>query len=141
MDSQSLSAAGWKDFRPSDFAGSVGPFWYRGRAPQLTLGLLTEARHANAHRNTVHGGALMSFADLALGFVVADMLGGPYCVTVDLQVQFVAAAPAGKFLTCQPEIVRRASQLVFMRGLLRVEDTVVASANGVWKVLEPRSPS
>jgi acyl-coenzyme A thioesterase PaaI-like protein len=138
MDAQSLIAAGWKDLRPNDFAGSVGPFWYRGRGPELTLGLLTEPRHANAHRKTVHGGALMTFADIALGFAVAEMLGGPYCVTVDLQLQFVAAAPTERLLTCKPELVRRTSQLVFMRALLCVDDAVVASANGVWKVLEPR---
>ena len=86
----------------------------------------------------IHGGALMTFADIALGCGVADAVGveTPF-VTVQLQYQFAAAAPLGAFVTCLPEVVRRTSQLVFVRGLLQVGERVIGSADGIWKLIEP----
>jgi acyl-coenzyme A thioesterase PaaI-like protein len=81
----------------------------------------------------------MTFADVALGFSVVKALGGPHCATAQLQLQFIAAGRTGEFITCRPEIIRRTSQLVFVRGLVGAGERIVASADGIWKVLEPKS--
>lgn len=138
MNSETLKAAGWTAFDVKSFSANVGPVWMRGEGAEHMVGFVAEPRHSNDHMGTVHGGALMTFADIALGFRVAAVLGGPFCATAQLQVQFVAVARVGEFITCRPEIVRQTAQIVFMRGLICTGDKTVASADGLWKVLEQR---
>ena len=117
------------------FNESAGPFWVRGAPPGREVGLIGEERHGNGHVGTVHGGVLMTFADIALGVGVVDAAGTRDCVTLQLQMQFARAAPIGSFLTCRPELVRRTSQIVFMRGLIMAGTRVIASADGMWKLI------
>lgn len=134
MDAVSLEAEGWHIIEVGGFSGLVGPYWWRGAGSAAVVGFLAEERHAN-HIGTVHGGMLMTFADIALGYGVVQALKAPRCATAQLALQFVATAKFGEFITCQPEVVRRTEQLIFVRGLLCVDDKVVASADGIWKVL------
>ena len=41
----------------------------------------------------------------------------------------------GEFAEIEVEIVRATRSLVFLRGVMRVGDRVVATADGVWKIL------
>lgn len=135
MDRRALEADGWKCNEGRGFTAQVGPFWTRDE-PVREMGILTEARHGNDHLGTVHGGVLMTFADLALGYGVARAIGGPHCVTVQLQIQLVATGKIGEFIHCQSEVVRRTSQLVFARGLILAGDRTIASADGIWKLID-----
>lgn len=138
MDRESLRAAGWDCIKPGGFTGHVGALWRRETDAGQEVGLLVEEHHANNHIGTVHGGVIMTFADNALGMGVSRALGASNCATVSMQTQFVASARIGDFLICCPEVVRRSRQLVFMRGLVCEGDKTVASAEGIWKVLENR---
>ncbi len=118
------------------FNATAGPYWVRQEANGRMAGLLSEDGHGNGHVGTVHGGVLMTFADIALGIGVVDAANTRDCVTLQLQMQFVAAAKIGSFLTCKPELVRCTSQIVFMRGLIMAGERTVASADGMWKLLD-----
>jgi acyl-coenzyme A thioesterase PaaI-like protein len=87
----------------------------------------------------VHGGALMTFSDIALGVGAADALPGQHYVTVQLQYQFAGGVAAGKLITCAPELVRRTSSLAFVRGLVQADGETVGSAEGIFKALKPRA--
>src|SRR3546814_12293438 len=80
----------------------------------------------------------MNFADIALGWIAADALGATNCVTAQLAVQFVAAPKIGEFVSCSAELVRHTSQIIFVRGLITADGRTVASADGIWKVVEPK---
>ena len=138
MDNVSLTSADWARIDADGFSAVVGPYLTRGAGADLTVGMIIEPRHCNNHLGTLHGGALMTFADVAFGIATVGVLGGPYCATAQLQVHFVATAKVGEFITCRPEIVRRSKQLVFLRGLFVVDSKIVASVDGIWKVLEPK---
>ena len=139
MTPETLSADGWVRVAGSGFTQTLGPLWVRGQTGERTLGFLTSAEHCNNDPATVHGGALMTFADLALGFRAAELLRGKACVTAQLQLQFVARARIGEFVTCEAELVRCTTSLAFVRGLLRAGEQTVASADGIWKILESKS--
>jgi len=117
------------------FNETAGPYWVRGGRGDRMIGLLGEERHGNGHVGTIHGGVLMTFADIALGMGVVDAADTRDCVTLQLQMQFTATAPIGSFITCRPELVRRTSQIIFMRGLLLAGERTVASADGMWKLV------
>jgi len=142
MDAAALLSAGWISREAQGFTGFIAPLWVRG-APGVdrALGFIADSRHAN-YQETVHGGALMTFADLALGWVAADTLQRPRtgCVTAQLAIQLVSSPRVGDFISCQAELVRRTSQMIFVRGLITAGDKTVASADGIWKVLSPKPP-
>ncbi|TXC70274.1 PaaI family thioesterase [Sphingomonas ginsenosidivorax] len=131
-----LAAQGWTLLTGTHFNEAAGPYWLRPCTGGHDVGLLSEARHGNGHVGTVHGGVLMTFADIALGIGVVDAAGTRNCVTLHLQLQFTATARIGSFLSCRAELVRRTSQIVFMRGLIVAGDRVVASADGMWKLVD-----
>ncbi len=139
MDAAALTAAGWTCLNGPGFTSTVGPFWVRGTEQDCSLTFPAEERHSNGHMGSVHGGALMTFADICLGYRAARALGHTACVTAQLQLHFVSSARVGELISCRPELIRRSSQLVFVRGLICAGERTVASADGIWKVLEPRT--
>jgi acyl-coenzyme A thioesterase PaaI-like protein len=135
-DPAELSAAGWTCVEADGFTGQLGPIWVRGNGAAREIGFVAAPHHGNTHLGSVHGGVLMTFADIGLGYGAADALGGQHCATAQLQVQFVAIARFGDFITCRPELVRAGTRLLFVRGLIVAGGKTVASADGIWKVLD-----
>lgn len=135
IDAATLEADGWTRLSGTHFNEAAGPYWLRREDDGRAVGLLGEDRHGNGHVGTIHGGVLMTLADIALGMGVVDAAATSDCVTLQLQMQFTATAPMGSFLTCRPELVRRTSQIVFMRGLIMAGERTVASADGIWKLI------
>jgi acyl-coenzyme A thioesterase PaaI-like protein len=138
MDAAGLLAAGWTSIDASGFTGYIAPLWRRGKpGVDREVGFIADLRHTN-YQETVHGGALMTFADIGLGWVAADALGHTRCVTAQLAIQLVSSPRVGEFISCKAELVRRTSQMIFVRGLITAGDKTVASADGIWKVLNPK---
>lgn len=136
MDEASLRAQGWRRLPTSKFSGAIGSTWARGEGDDLVIAMLAEPHVANENIGIVHGGALMTFADTALGSAVAQRLGNAHCVTAQLQFHFVSVAKIGSFITCQPEIVRQTSQMIFLRALVVCEGRTLVSCDGIFKVLD-----
>jgi len=137
MNRDDLIDAGWKQIQVGGFTDHAGPFRIRKKGDRHESGLLVEPVHCNNHMGTIHGGVVMTFADIALGVGVGEVVGGPNMVTIQLQLHFVSTARVGDFLTCLPEVVRQTRQLVFVRGLIYLGDKTVAGADGIWKVIDP----
>lgn len=138
MTPEKLAAAGWTQVTAVGFTAALGPLWLRGEVGDRTLGFLPQSGQGNNRRDTVHGGALMTFADIALGYQAAEGLNDQPCVTAQLQLHFVSGAHTGEFVSCRAEVLRRSSQLIFVRGLLVVDDRIVASADGIWKRIDAK---
>ena len=137
MDDSALEAAGWRRLPTTLFSAVIGQTWVSGQPGARQVALVSTDAHANDHIGVIHGGVLMTFADIALGVATSEALGLAHCVTAQLQMQFVATAAVGSLLICEPEVVRKTSSLVFARGLIQADGKVVASADGIFKVLDP----
>lgn len=131
---------GWERRSDEGFVGLIGPFWQRRDNDRSALGLLTEPKHHN-RRGVVQGGVLMTLADRALGTGAWHETGGKPQATVQLDVHFVETVKIGEFVEARGQVVRRTHSLVFMRGTLVVGSRVVATADGVWKILAPAGAS
>ena len=138
MKSEDLIAAGWKSIEAGGFTGMAGPFWMLDEGETRTLGLLVDEHHCNNHMGTLHGGAVMTFADIALGAGISKIVGerARSMATLSLQTQFVSVARIGDFVTCTAELVRESKQIIFVRGLIKAGDKTIASVEGMWKLLE-----
>lgn len=136
---ETFAADGWRKYdAPHGFTGTVTPFWYREVEGVLTLGLIVEARHCNEHLGTMHGGALMTFADVVGGFAASRALGHQRNATIQLQTHFTAVSREGDFIHCIPEVIRQTRDILFIRGTIRTDERVVTSFDGIWKVLAER---
>lgn len=138
MDDASLEADGWTRLPVTAFSAAIGQTWQRGEPGARTVALLGHAGIVNDYGVVIHGGALMTFADIALGCGAADAISGHGYVTVQLQYQFAGAGKAGSLITCAPELVRKTSSLAFLRGLIKANGEVIGSADGIFKAFVSR---
>lgn len=138
LDEATLLAQGWERLPTSGFSAAIGPTWSKGAFGSRTVALIAHEGIVNDYGAVVHGGALMTFADIALGCGASDALEGGPLVTAQLQYQFAGGVPVGSLVTCAPEVVRRTSQLVFVRGLILADGETAGSADGIFKALKPR---
>jgi acyl-coenzyme A thioesterase PaaI-like protein len=128
------AAAGWEPVDDKGFLGLVGPTWRRLRDDRLEFAFRAEPKHANL-RNVVQGGMLMTFADRALGRNSWRAAGEKPVATVEFNMHFVTAGKIGEVFEIRPEIVRKTSSLVFIRGDVVCGTRTVATATGIWKIL------
>lgn len=83
-----------------------------------------------------HGGFIMSLMDSGLGTAVYRSLGANTRIaTISLDVKFIAPSNAGDVLLGSAEILRRTRSMVFVRGDLYRGKHLVATADGIWKIL------
>jgi acyl-coenzyme A thioesterase PaaI-like protein len=138
MDEAGLEADGWERLSTSAFSAAIGPTWRKGEPGQRTVALLAHEGIVNDYGKVIHGGALMTFSDIALGVGASDAITGHNYVTVQLQYQFAGGVALGSLITCAPELVRKTSSLAFLRGLVKADGEVVGSCEGIFKALKPR---
>jgi len=115
----------------------IGPVFERRENGVRSILLIADERHVNM-RGIVHGGLLMTLADLAIGQAVWDATDHATVVTVGMQSQFLKPAHVGDRIEVTPQIMRRTKSLVFARGDFMVGGEVVYTATSLWKVLEKR---
>ncbi len=129
---------GWTAFDDPGFIALTGPVYHRGEAGEKAFAFRTEEKHGNLV-GIVHGGMLLTFADRALSIVARDAVDGASCVTIEMNAHFVGAAKIGDVVETVPEIVRKTSSLIFVRGTLTSAGRSLAAISGIWKVLEDKS--
>jgi len=141
MNKELLQRDGWIELKnplvENGFDNVVGPYWFLKESNSVQMGLFIEERHTNGHLGTVHGGVLCSFADVGLGAGLATAVGelATQMATISLDLKFLAVARVGEFISVEPEITRQSRDLVFVRGLIKSNEKTIASAEGVWKLL------
>jgi uncharacterized protein (TIGR00369 family) len=115
----------------------VGPFWERRVDGGIQIGLVCDARHDNG-RGNMHGGVLMTLADLGMGAAARSGGDDVQCATVQLDVAFMQAVDIGEFVTTECHIRHQTRRLIFVSGMLKAGGKAVASAQGVFKALAKR---
>ena len=121
----------WALVDDTRYNATIGKLLVRDEGPgRARCRMFPEARHGNVAR-VVHGGALMTFIDMALfaGGHMAGMRDGP-AVTLDCAVQFVSAGELGTPLDAAVELLRETGRLVFLRGTVEQDARVVAAFSG-----------
>ena len=129
-----LIEQGWTTKPTTGFNELVGPIWARREGDVWVNGVLVTDKHLN-FRGTLHGGMLATFADSALGRTVVNATRPRPSATVQLDMHYVAPVRLGDFVEGRAEIIRVAGSLVFVAGRFNVGAAIVATANGVWKIL------
>ncbi len=131
--------AGWYHWEPVDsFEELAGPFYCQPEGKAVLCGFMPGAKNSNGG-GSIHGGALMTFADFALFMIAGGMETSVHGVTVTMNSEFIGAAEPGRILLGRGEVIRAGGSLVFVRGIISDEGRPVLSFSGTIKRL--RLPS
>lgn len=133
----------------SDFASAMGERFVSAIPHMRECGLRVDsidARHAqmsmpyreewlgDPERGRIHTGVVSTLIDSAMGLAVLAALGQPAAIaTLDLRVDYLRPALAGRALICRAECYRIAEQIAFARARVwqdgQPEDCAVAQAS------------
>lgn len=128
------TGSGWTLVEDEGFMATVGPLYLK----EGVYAFRADQKHANLI-GVVHGGMLMSFADRAMGVTAMAAADGANCVTIQLDMKFLDSGRMGDWITAHSFVVKRTGSMVFMRGEVRDGSRLVATGDGVWKILRRRA--
>ncbi|MFN4287684.1 MAG: PaaI family thioesterase [Brevundimonas sp.] len=132
--------AGWQTYDlQGTFDQVVGPFYFRPDPDgRMRCAFRAEAKHMNAG-GRMHGGCLMTFADIALFQTAYQEMEGRSGVTVQLDSTFIDAAYEGELVEATGEVVRAGRSLIFVRGQIHSGERIVMTFSGVIRKFESRT--
>ena len=90
--------------------------------------------HLNAAEIT-HGGYIAALIDAGAGTAAHKASGNSPCVTISLDLKFIGTTKAGDEIIGFTKIQKKTKTLVFLICHLQCKDKIIASASGVWKIL------
>lgn len=97
------------------------------------------ARILDIHLNPsgiTHGGFIMSLMDSGMGTAAHRVIGkNARAATISFDVKFISASKTGDLLLGTAKVLKKTRSLVFMQGEIRCDDQLIATAEGIWKVL------
>ena len=90
------------------------------------------------HLNTAgitHGGYISSIIDAGAGSGAHIAANNSLCVTISLDIKFIGATKLGDEIIGFVKILRRTKSMVFLICHLKSKEKIIASASGIWKIL------
>ena len=137
LTNEALFADGWEPLDPADFVEIVGQIFVREDNGGIRYGFIAEPRFKN-RRNVLHGGYLTAFADRTLALTSRRAIDDGAQATIEMSVRFIDAVQIGEFVESVAEVVRKTRAVTFVRGTMMVGSRIVATADGIWRILTPR---
>ena len=95
--------------------------------------------HLNAAGIT-HGGFIAALVDSRAGTAAHRAADGSPCVTISLELKFISTVKLGQKLIGNTKIQKKTKSMVFLTCELVAEEKIVATASGVWKILNKKLP-
>ncbi|MDC6465553.1 PaaI family thioesterase [Pelagibacteraceae bacterium] len=100
---------------------------------------IVKEQHLNA-AGIAHGGFIAAFVDAGAGTAAHRVAGSNPCVTISLELKFISALHLNKELIGLTKIQKKTKSMIFLTCELKSEDKIVATASGVWKILNKKIP-
>jgi acyl-coenzyme A thioesterase PaaI-like protein len=91
--------------------------------------------HLNAAGIT-HGGFIAAVVDAGAGTAAHKAANQNPCVTISLELKFIATIKLGQELFGKTIIQKKTKSMIFLTCELTVANKIVATASGVWKILK-----
>ena len=93
--------------------------------------------HLNAAGIT-HGGFIAAVVDAGAGTAAHRATDNNTCVTISLELKFISVIRLGQELIGTTKIQKKTKSMVFLTCQLTAEDKIVATASGIWKILNKK---
>ena len=95
--------------------------------------------HLNAAGIT-HGGFIAAVVDAGAGTAAHRVAENYPCVTISLELKFISAINLHQELIGRTKIQKKTKSMIFLTCELLVNNKIVATASGVWKILNRKLP-
>ena len=82
-----------------------------------------------------HGGYIASIIDSGAGTGAYRAANYSMCVTISLDIKFIGATKLGDEITGFVKILKRTKSMIFLICHLKNNEKIIASASGIWKIL------
>jgi uncharacterized protein (TIGR00369 family) len=127
------------DFTPfsesTGFIGHNGPYyWAKEPSDDWVYGFQSDERHGNPN-GVLHGAAVTAFVDTFLGHAVVARTGR-LCATVALNVQFVAGAAAGGWISGRARLRKLTRTMAFLDAEASAGETLLLTATAIFRVFD-----
>ena len=86
-----------------------------------------------------HGGYICSLIDSGAGTAAYRAANNNPCVTISLDLKFISATKKGDEIIGFAKILKKTKNMVFLICHLKSKEKIIASASGVWKILNTKS--
>ena len=86
-----------------------------------------------------HGGYIASIIDAGCGSAAHRSVENIPCVTIALDIKFIAATKEGDEILGTATISKKTKSMIFLICTLECDGKVTATASGVWKILRNKS--
>jgi uncharacterized protein (TIGR00369 family) len=96
---------------------ALGPFCFKLEGDRARCAFQPRREHLNGG-GTIHGGALMSFADFALFCIAHKALRNTKAVTLTCNSEFLKSGDRSGVVEAEGEVLRDTRSLIFVRGLV-----------------------
>ena len=91
--------------------------------------------HLNAAGIT-HGGYIAALVDAGAGTSAHRSAKDAPCVTISLDLKFIGASKVGDEIKGNVKILKKTKTLIFLFCELKCQNKIIASASGIWKILQ-----
>ena len=82
-----------------------------------------------------HGGYIATIIDSGAGTGAHRVANNSQCVTISLDIKFIGATKLGDEIIGFVKILKRTGSMVFLICHLKSNEKIIASASGIWKIL------
>jgi acyl-coenzyme A thioesterase PaaI-like protein len=123
---ENISIAGFNKF--------AGPFYRLEDDGDVRRFAFVGLPHHMNGAGTIHGGLLMTFADIAMSRTSRLISGARSCSTVALNCDFVGPGRLGDLIVARVRATRQTRTLVFLGADLSSPNRTVLTATGLWKI-------
>lgn len=96
--------------------------------------LLVEQKHMNSS-GSLHGGVLMTFADVAMSQTSRAASGAESCSTVSLTCDFIGPGKLGDVIEAHVRVTRQTRTMIFLSADIVCGERVLGVATGLWKIV------
>jgi uncharacterized protein (TIGR00369 family) len=116
------------------FTDVIQPSFVRICDGEVSFGIVAGASHGNS-MGIVHGGVLMTLADVAAACAINVVRGGKTGTpTVNLSMDFISAGRIGQWLQADVERASAKRRFGFSNGVISSSDGLVARFNGTFYI-------
>ena len=95
--------------------------------------------HLNKARIT-HGGYICSIIDAGSGTAAHNCASNKPCVTISLNIKFISPTKLNDKIIGLVKIDEITKSLVFLNCKLKSKNKIIASASGIWKIINNKIP-
>lgn len=112
----------------------AGPFWrLRADGDVRRFAFIVADKHMNGS-GSLHGGVLMTFADVAMSQTARAVSGAQSCSTVALSCDFVGPGKLGDLIEAHVRVTRQTRTMIFLSADIVSSGRALGVATGLWKI-------